>query len=307
MRKRIVHVLTVAALVIGMIVLCFHFVNASDSSNEAAASSSATATSQSTQATSKTATTQKLSNTTNDATNQALQSAWKNVLANVSGLDVDIAVYSPKTNKTYTYTVKQSDSDTFDTASIVKASVLTAVLHKAKKNGTTLTTTEKSELQTMIENSDNDACTDLLNNDLGGYDGNDATYSALNMNNTKANLESWGLTTTTAADQVKLLNTIFYGANNYLTKSERSYAMQLMNTTESDQQWGISAGSTNYQLKNGWLSDDSGKWIVNSIGHVGAINADGYTIAVLTYGSSSQAAGEQVIENLAEATKNVLG
>ncbi|KRN28140.1 hypothetical protein IV38_GL001591 [Lactobacillus selangorensis] len=245
----------------------------------------------------------KLGNTVN--VNQALQTAWQKVLKGTTA-NVDIAVYSPKTGRTYTYSVKQSDDATFPTASILKVTVMAAVLHQNQTNGTTLTSTEQSEMQAMIENSDNDACTDLLDNVLGGNDGNDATYSALGMTGTTADMTGWAMTTTTAADQLKVLNAIFYGADNYLTKSERTYAMSLMSTVESDQDWGISAGATHYQLKNGWRLEDNGDWIVNSIGHVGKTSEQGYTIAVLTNDNATQDDGEKVVENLAAATKTVL-
>lgn len=71
------------------------------------------------------------------------------------------------------------------------------------------------------------------------------------MTNTHAE-SAWGMTTTTPSDQIKLLNNIFFSSNK-LTESEQNYIQSLMKNVESDQQWGISAGSSNYALKTAGL------------------------------------------------------
>ena len=126
------------------------------------------------------------------------------------------------------------------------------------------------------------------------------------MSNTHAN-EAWGMTTTTPADQIKLLNNIFFSSTK-LSDSSRNYIQHLMSNVESDQQWGISAGSNNFALKNGWLDQDdgSGKWIINSIGRVNGSQDNDYTIAVYTDNNSSMNSGEKLVEKLARSTKNIL-
>ena len=81
-----------------------------------------------------------------------------------------------------------------------------------------------------------------------------------------------------------------------------------MSNVESDQQWGISTGSNNFALKNGWLDQDdgSGKWIINSIGRVNGSQDNDYTIAVYTDNNSSMNSGEKLVEKLARSTKNIL-
>ncbi|MGN1284400.1 MAG: penicillin-binding protein, partial [Candidatus Limosilactobacillus intestinavium] len=119
--------------------------------------------------------------------------------------------------------------------------------------------------------------------------------------------EAWGMTTTTPADQIKLLNNIFFSSTK-LSDSSRNYIQHLMSNVESDQQWGISAGSNNFALKNGWLDQDdgSGKWIINSIGRVNGSQDNDYTIAVYTDNNSSMNSGEKLVEKLARSTKNIL-
>lgn len=131
------------------------------------------------------------------------------------------------------------------------------------------------------------------------------TFDKLGMTDSKAH-EEWGLSTTTPSDQLKLLNAIFYSSN-LLSTSQQSYVRNLMQNVESDQQWGISAGSTNFYLKNGWLDEDDG-WIINSIGYIPGNNgaSDSYTIAVYTDDNSSMQNGENTIEKLAKSTSKIL-
>lgn len=117
--------------------------------------------------------------------------------------------------------------------------------------------------------------------------------------------ERWGLTTTTPADQIKLLNNIFYQSD-LLDSQERATIRNLMDNVEADQAWGISAGSDNFAIKNGWLSYDSDDWIVNSIGYIKNNNGTSYTIAVYTDKNNSMVTGQQTIEQLARTTKSIM-
>ena len=76
-------------------------------------------------------------------------------------------------------------------------------------NNGQLNDTENELAQAMIENSDNDATSTLFENYIGSKEGLQKVYDEIGMTHTKVRSE-WGLTTTTAADQVKLLNNIFY-------------------------------------------------------------------------------------------------
>ncbi|MGO2685556.1 MAG: serine hydrolase [Enterococcus italicus] len=193
---------------------------------------------------------------------------------------------------------------TFSTASIVKVSIAAQLLHNNGTTQTTLSTTQANLLTAMIENSDNDAATSLLTNDLGGYSSLSSTYQALDMNDTTANADAWGYTQTTAEDQIKLLSTIF-GTADYLTTNSQDYLQSLMNTISADQAWCISQGATNYYLKNGWLQDEDG-WMVNSIGKVELGDDESYLIAILTKENTTFEEGQTLIEALTEQKNSVL-
>lgn len=230
--------------------------------------------------------------------NTRLKSSWNKIIYTSSNR-VSIAVYSPKTHRTYTAT--NASHHHFHTASTVKVSILVGIL--MKQNGT-LTSQQKSLAKAMIEESDNASTTELFNNSLGGRSGLQSTFNKLGMQDSVAQKE-WGLTTTTPRDQIKLLNNIFYHSS-LLNSNGQKTVKNLMSNVDSDQNWGISAGSKNFAVKNGWLSYNSDNWIVNSIGYIKNKNGSSYTIAVYTDNNSSMTTGQQTIEQLARATKPLM-
>ena len=135
----------------------------------------------------------------------------------------------------------------------------------------------------MIEESDNDDAQDLWDTE-GGATAVSAFDAAAGLTQTTPDAAGyWGLSTTTAADQVQLLRTLAY-PNAVLTPASRAYELNLMEHVDADQAWGVSAGvaaGSTVALKNGWLSLSGGGWQVNSIGYVDG-HGRNYVIAVLT-------------------------
>ncbi|MBW8793173.1 MAG: hypothetical protein JF597_06160, partial [Streptomyces sp.] len=116
----------------------------------------------------------------------------------------------------------------------------------------------------------------------------------------------WGLTQTTAADQLTLLQQVF-GDDSELSEASRSYLQGLMGRIEADQHWGVSAAAdgSGWALKNGWLPrSTTGLWDVNSIGRV-TVNGHAYLVAVLSKGNSTQAKGISLVEAAAKAAVSV--
>jgi beta-lactamase class A len=110
-----------------------------------------------------------------------------------------------------------------------------------------------------------------------------------------------GLTITTAADQVTLLQRLVQ-PNAVLSNASRAYVLGLMEHVTPSQTWGVSAGVTpgaTVALKNGWLSI-SGGWTVNSIGWVGGYGHN-YLIAVTTSANPSESYGIDSISEVAAA------
>ncbi len=153
----------------------------------------------------------------------------------------------------------------------------------------------------MIRNSDNDATTTLINTYLGGNYGLNHIYHDLGMNSTYTG-EHWGWTLTTPEDQLKLLNEIYYkSGNSYLNDASRNYIKSLMGSVSAGQNWGISADSSSFYIKNGW-NVTGNQWNVSSIGYI----PGRYTIAVYTR-QPSYNVGRQLIESLASATRQIVG
>ncbi|MCQ4082865.1 class A beta-lactamase-related serine hydrolase [Streptomyces sp. RB6PN25] len=192
------------------------------------------------------------------------------------GAGLSVAVYDTATRSSGLY-----GHGAYDTASIVKVDILTALLLQAQRAGRNLTARERRYAAAMIERSDNTAATALWRR-IGGARALNAVNRRLGLRSTRGGAGHWwGLTRTTAADQLALLRSVF-GPKSVLSAGRRKYLMQLMGHVEPDQAWGVSAAAdraTVSALKNGWLMrSDTGLWDVNSIGRV---TYDGHAMLVV--------------------------
>ncbi|MGW3027876.1 serine hydrolase [Streptomyces sp. NPDC001221] len=200
------------------------------------------------------------------------------------------------------------DDAPYDTASIVKVDILATVLLQAQDAGRTLTPHELTHAEAMIRRSDNDSATALWQQ-IGKAPGLEAANKRLGMAATKGGPGLlWGLTQTTARDQIRLLRAVFdtgTAANTGSTalhENSRQYIRTLMTRIEGDQAWGVSAATNSaWALKNGWLQRTAtGLWDVNSIGQ---ITVDGHRclVAVLSNGSPSMKDGITLVEREARS------
>jgi len=241
----------------------------------------------------------------NQLTSQ-LTSAWTQTLeTNPADGNVDIAVYDSKTGATVHYTNAPANT-TYNTASIIKMSILEELLLENQKKGISgLTSSQLSEATPMIENSDNDAATALWS-EVGDDAAMAGFFQQIGATNTTPGVEDqWGLTQTTALDQLKVVNELAYPK--LLSASSVAAADNLLNNVESSQRWGVSSGlpsGVSVQLKNGWLQYNQG-WNINSIGHVHGDGVD-YTIAVLTDQNNTEQDGINTIQALSAATWNTI-
>ncbi|MFJ5231406.1 serine hydrolase [Kitasatospora sp. NPDC088391] len=199
----------------------------------------------------------------------------------------------------------QWGADSFVTASIVKVDILAALLLRTGGDG--LTDDQKAAAELMIEQSDNDAASALFEA-AGGAAGLDAANARFGLTGTVAGTDGyWGLTSTTAADQARLLRVVFT-ADSPLDADSRAYLGQLMGRVADGQDWGVSAADQGgaAQLKNGWLPRSaSGLWVVNSIGRV-AYGGRDLLVAVLSDGSATQQDGIDLVESVAAAAARAL-
>ncbi|MET8181929.1 serine hydrolase [Streptomyces sp. NPDC005336] len=223
----------------------------------------------------------------------------KDIAAALHGRSATAAV-SLRDDSTNTRCTLRADQK-FDSASVVKATVLATLLWDAKKHHRFLTPRENTLATDMITRSDN-AATSKLWKQLGPAKVQ-AFLKAAGMTRTVPGSDGyWGLTQITANDQEKLLELITH-PNAVLSDNARAYILKLMGKVIPSQRWGTPAGApsgTKIHVKNGWLSRSTHGWRVHSIG---AFTGGGhtYTITMLTQDNSTMKAGVATIEAVARA------
>jgi len=213
---------------------------------------------------------------------------------------VSIAATNLSTGATFTW----GTTSGMTTASVIKLDTLETLLLQHQQSATALSSWEDSEAQLMIEQSDNDAEDDLWN-DVGGDAAVTAANQVFGLTSTVAGTDDyWGLTTTSATDQVTLLRQLV--GPSALNAASQAYALSLMRSVESDQAWGVSVvadAGTPVALKNGWLSidGDDDLWAVNSVGIV-SVHGQYVAIAIMTQHQPDESTGISLVEALAAAT-----
>jgi len=197
-------------------------------------------------------------------------------------------------------TCRLNSSSHFDSASVVKVTILGALLHKAQVQHRHLTETEEALAWAMITRSDNNAASALWT-DVGRYylqrflDLTGMTDTFLGPGGV------WGLTQITASDELLLLRHLL-DKNPVLDTSSRDYALSLMARVIPSQRWGVPAGaptSLTVHVKNGWLPLATHGWRIHSIGCFTG-RGGGYSIVVLTQDNPTMTYGIDTIEAIAK-------
>src|SRR5699024_2354390 len=116
--------------------------------------------------------------------------AWNKIIF-TSNNNVSIAVYSPKTHQIYTSS--NAPQHKFRTASTVKVSILAGILAKQQSP---LTSHQKSLATKMIEQSDNDSTSELVEDYRGRQNRPRQPLGNFGMRQSQAN-RSWALTVNT--------------------------------------------------------------------------------------------------------------
>ncbi|MEU9570575.1 serine hydrolase [Streptomyces massasporeus] len=209
---------------------------------------------------------------------------------------VAVGLYDRSTNTTCTLRA----SSAYDSASVVKVTVLAALLWDAKKSNRYLTDRENTLAKAMITKSDN-AATSTLWKQLGmtkikGF------LSAAGMTQTKPGANGyWGLTQITVTDEQKLLK-LLTAKNAVLSDNSRAYIVKLMGQVVSSQRWGTPYGvpaGVSVAVKNGWLQRSTNGWRVHSVGAFKGGGHD-YVMTVLSHGNSTMNYGIATIQAVAK-------
>ncbi|WP_338779224.1 serine hydrolase [Streptomyces sp. DG1A-41] len=209
---------------------------------------------------------------------------------------VAVGLYDRSTSTTCTLRAGTA----YDSASVVKVTVLATLLWDAKKTNRYLTDRENTLAKAMITKSDN-AATSTLWKQLGmtkikGF------LAAAGMTQTKPGANGyWGLTQITVTDEQKLLK-LLTAKNAVLSDNSRAYILKLMGQVVSSQRWGTPYGvpsGVTVAVKNGWLQRSTNGWRVHSVGTFKGGGHD-YMITVLTHGNSTMNYGIATIQAVAK-------
>jgi beta-lactamase class A len=192
------------------------------------------------------------------------------------------------------------NSRQFDSASVVKVTILGALLRLALDQNRYLTSTEAAYAHAMITMSDNAAASALWA-ELGRSHLQHFLDLAGMKQTTLGPDGYWGLTQITAHDQILLLR-LLLNKNSVLDSASRSYALGLMAQVIPSQRWGVPAGapsSFTVHVKNGWLPRATHGWRIHSIGCFTSKGGN-YSIVVLTQDNPTMAYGIATIEGVAK-------
>ena len=185
------------------------------------------------------------------------------------------------------------------TASVFKVMVMAGTLLEAQNESRTVSEWEMDQLRPMISESANGPVRSLWysfgaapwyrdqGRDFGLDDttvrGDDGT--------------AWGLTTTSAADQVDLLRQVLLGEWGPLSDESRAVALELMTDVVPSQTWGVTAGVPDdwrVAQKNGFAGIT-----INSVGWVDQPGpSNGYLVAILSQGWPDHPSGIAAVERV---------
>ncbi|MFJ4467036.1 serine hydrolase [Streptomyces sp. NPDC089424] len=195
----------------------------------------------------------------------------------------------------------------FDSASIVKVTVLATLLWDVQRHDRHLTPREAGHATKMITASDN-AATNALWKQLGVPKVKGFLAAAGMTSTVPGGNRAWGLTQITAADTQKLMNLVTE-PNEVLRDKARAYLLKLMSKVVPSQRWGTPAGAPRAavtHVKNGWLSRAAHGWRVHSMGAFTGGGRD-YSLTVLTQDNGTMDAGVATVEAVARAVHKDLG
>jgi Beta-lactamase enzyme family len=179
-------------------------------------------------------------------------------------------------------------------ASVVKAMLMAAYLHRPDVRDRPLTTADHRLLDPMIRRSDNRAATrvrDIVGSEALGRLARRAGMTRF------ATHPIWGLSRITARDQTRL----WLRFESFLPPRHRDYAMELLRTIVPRQRWGFArlVYPPGWELffKGGW---GSGTGLVEHQVALLRRGTERVAVAILTTGSPSHAYGKQTLRGVAE-------
>lgn len=187
------------------------------------------------------------------------------------------------------------------TASVFKVMVMAGTLLEAQSEGRPVSEWEMSQLTPMITESADDPVRALWYH-FGAspwFAEQKETFGLEETTVTADSGDAWGLTTTSARDQVDLLRQILLGEWGPLRAGYRQVALDLMTSVVEDQTWGVTAG-----VPTGWSVAQKNGFAGITINSVGWVDepgpGDGYVVAILSQGWPDHPSGIAAVERVSE-------
>jgi beta-lactamase class A len=192
------------------------------------------------------------------------------------------------------------------TASVFKVMVMAGTMVEAQRDDRAVSEWELSQLEPMITESA-DPPVRALWSSFGASPWFARQVERFGLTETVAAGDDgspWGVTTTSAADQVDLLRQVLLGQWGPVEPDNRQLAVELMTSVVESQTWGVTAG-----VPAGWVVAQKNGFAGITINSVGWVDEPGdppgYLVAILSQGwpdhPSGIAAVERVNEWVAEA------
>jgi hypothetical protein len=223
------------------------------------------------------------------------------------GVDLGVAATESRSRRSFAW----GADTTIETASIAKADILASLLLQLQDRGARPSASQLATADAMIRRSDHESAWTLFRQ-VGLASGMEAANQRFGLRSTQCFDYSWGLTRTSARDQLRFLTAIGAAGSNAspLNGHSGTVLLDLMGDVIPEQKWGVSAaahGTERVCLKNGWLSRSTlGKrWIVNSIGRISSSSLD-LRLAILSQKATSQGQGIEIVEQAAALTRRHL-
>jgi hypothetical protein len=268
---------------------------------------STTASATTTTTTSTTATKPAATTATRAAPDLATLRDELSALARKHGVDLGVAATETRSRRSFTW----GADTTIETASIAKADILATLLLQLQDRGARPSSSQLALADAMIRRSDHDSAWTLFRQ-IGLADGMEAANRRFGLRATQCFDYSWGLTRTSARDQLRFLSAISGAGTKASPLDARSGTtlLELMEDVIPEQKWGISAAAQGRErvcLKNGWLSRSTlgQRWIDNSIGRITGPSVD-LRLAVLSQKAATHGRGIDVVEEAAALTRRRL-
>jgi hypothetical protein len=223
------------------------------------------------------------------------------------GVDLGVAATETRSKRSFTWGADR----TIETASIAKADILATLLLQLQDRRAHISSRQLAVATHKIRRSDHESASTLFR-EIALDDGMDRANRRFGMKATQAFDYSWGLTRTTARDQLRFVSALDTAGtkSSPLTAGSAKVLLDLMEDVVPEQKWGISAAAHRGDrvcLKNGWLkrSKIGQRWIINSIGRISSPTVD-LRLAILSQKWTSQGQGIEIIEQAAALTRKHL-